>query len=339
MGQRPISKVLNVAQQTSIGLALTGAHRRTSPAVSLRSLLRATAAAERAGLDSLWIGDHVSAPDEAWFSNIPTLAALAAHSSHLQLGAIVIAPLANPVRLANELATVDVLSRGRLAACFVAGWRRDEFAMFGVPFEERTRLTFETYGQVQTLWHGQRIVKGGVAPGCVAPQHEIDCWIGGSGQKCAVEAARRGIGYLQSSHVDLATVERRSRDYLGQLPGGYSPRLGLLRQSYVAGTDEKAWATAKPVLGDYYATYRAWGLGSEAGLAHADGVSDGGSRFVIGSPENVARQLHAVTRTTGVSHFICRMGWPGLSDEDLERSISLIGSVVLPMLRQLGQAQ
>ncbi|GIT77377.1 MAG: hypothetical protein Ct9H300mP31_19080 [Acidimicrobiaceae bacterium] len=105
--------------------------------------------AEAAGWESVWTGEHLVAssprrppspvpPDTHFVDQVASLAFLAAHTRTLRLGTgIVILPQRNPVVLAKELASVDVLSGGRLEAGFGVGYVPDEFDAVGVPFSER----------------------------------------------------------------------------------------------------------------------------------------------------------------------------------------------------------
>jgi len=120
--------------------------------------------AESSGFDSLWTGEHVVLPDpQAPPSPLPArtplldpavaLAFAAAHTERIRLATgIVILPQRNPVVLAKELASVDVLSRGRLMFGIGAGYLQPEFAALGVPFADRGRRTDEYLDAMLALW-------------------------------------------------------------------------------------------------------------------------------------------------------------------------------------------
>lgn len=120
--------------------------------------------AEAAGFESVWTGEHVALPDPApsGFSIPPTLPFLdtvvaltlvAAHTSTIKVASgIIVLPLRNPVILAKELASVDVVSGGRLIAGFAAGYVRAEFAAAGVPMADRGARLDDYIGALRALW-------------------------------------------------------------------------------------------------------------------------------------------------------------------------------------------
>jgi probable F420-dependent oxidoreductase len=118
--------------------------------------------AENAGLDSLWVGDHLiydlpegrRGPWEAW----SILAALAAITERVELGPLVAAlPFHNPAVLAKKAATIDEISGGRLTLGVGAGWNQFEFEAFGFPYDRRIARFNEAFTIVRTLLTEGRI--------------------------------------------------------------------------------------------------------------------------------------------------------------------------------------
>jgi probable F420-dependent oxidoreductase len=126
--------------------------------------VRVATAAEAAGLDSLWTAEHVVLPDPrtpespvpastALLDPAVALAHVAGHTSTIRLATgIIILPQRNPVVLAKELASLDVLSGGRLVFGLGAGYIPKEFAACGIPFEERGARTDEAIAVLRDLW-------------------------------------------------------------------------------------------------------------------------------------------------------------------------------------------
>jgi len=130
--------------------------------------LAATArAAESAGFDTVWAGEHVILPDpqvppspmgpqDRALDAVLALAWAAAHTSHIRLGTgIIILPQRNPVVLAKELASLDVLSEGRLTFGVGVGYLEPEFRAVGANFAERGAVTDEYLDAIGHLWYDE----------------------------------------------------------------------------------------------------------------------------------------------------------------------------------------
>jgi probable F420-dependent oxidoreductase len=136
----------------------------TGPASYPEGAARIARAAEAAGFDSLWGGEHVVLPDpqappaplgptDRIADPVVTLAFLAAHTTRVRLGTgIIILPQRNPLVLAKQLATLDVLCAGRLVVGVGVGYLEPEFRALGAPFRERGRVTDEYLGAMRAIW-------------------------------------------------------------------------------------------------------------------------------------------------------------------------------------------
>src|SRR6478736_4025810 len=121
-------------------------------------------AAEELGYDSVWVGEHPVLIDpheppsplpshSELMDPVAVLAYAAAVTSRIKLGTgIIILPLRSPVILAKELATIDVLSRGRLEVGIGVGYVPGEYDAIGVPFHTRGRIADEWIDALRTLW-------------------------------------------------------------------------------------------------------------------------------------------------------------------------------------------
>jgi probable F420-dependent oxidoreductase len=143
------------------------------------SLFEITRAADDAGIDRLILSDHVvfgenleaygdpakggsaggrqpTGPDGLWLEPLTTIAYLSALTSRVRFGSnILIAALRRPVVLAKEVATIDVLSGGRLDLGVGVGWQREEYEAAGLSYEGRGRLLDRTLEVCQILWREQ----------------------------------------------------------------------------------------------------------------------------------------------------------------------------------------
>ena len=138
------------------GLSLPHFRQVASPEVIRRVAQRA----EHLGYDGIWVSDHIVIPDSAvdrfgsmFYEPLTVLGFAAACTSRVRLGTtVLILPYRNPVVTAKVLATLDVLSGGRVTAGMAVGWTEDEFKALGVPFQERGALSDEYIAAFKALW-------------------------------------------------------------------------------------------------------------------------------------------------------------------------------------------
>jgi probable F420-dependent oxidoreductase len=126
--------------------------------------IRVAKAAEAAGFESVWTGEHVVLPDPQkppspapphmpMLDPAVALANLASETTTLKLGTgIIILPQRNPLVLAKELASVDVVSKGRLLFGVGVGYLRAEFDALGVSFDAKGARTSEAIEAIRALW-------------------------------------------------------------------------------------------------------------------------------------------------------------------------------------------
>ncbi len=130
------------------------------PLASGRGAVTVARRAEALGLDSVWVGDHIVYPrglagrfGHEFYEAVTTLAYVGASTERIRLGtAVLVLPYRNPLILAKELATLDVLSGGRLAVGVGVGWLPEEYAALGAPFGERGAATDEWLRVIRALW-------------------------------------------------------------------------------------------------------------------------------------------------------------------------------------------
>ena len=211
------------------------------------NLSRVARAAEEAGFESVWTGEHVVLPDpQVPPSPVPpegrmldpavALTFAAAHTSRLRLGTgIVILPQRNPLVLAKELASVDVLSGGRLIFGIGVGYLKPEFDALGVPMEDRGNRTVEYIEAMRAIWAGDpasyqgRYVRfSGVAANPKPVQEGgIPMVMGGhsaAAYRKAVTHCQGWYGYnldLEATRADLEGLAAAGRRY--ERPGWLGP--------------------------------------------------------------------------------------------------------------------
>ncbi len=129
-----------------------------------QSAIKVAQAAETAGFESVWTGEHIVLPDPAipafplatetpMLDTTVALTWVAAHTKRLRLASgIILVPLRNPAVLAKELASIDAISAGRLIIGVGAGWLEPEFRALGVPMERRGEHMDDALRAMRALW-------------------------------------------------------------------------------------------------------------------------------------------------------------------------------------------
>ncbi len=230
-------------------------------------------AAEAAGFESLWVADHVvlpdppvagrpMAPDMRLLDPIVALTFLAAHTSRIRLATgVVILPQRQAVVLAKQLASLDVLSNGRLVFGLGVGWCEPEMRAVGVPFAERGRIADDYLAAMRAVWtqprpayRGPYVAFEGVQAMPRPVQASIPIVVGGRTPPAFRRAVAQGHGWYGFG-IDVPETRRcvdalgeagrtsRRPSELGRLeisvtPPGYDVPDKALREAYaLAGVD------------------------------------------------------------------------------------------------------
>lgn len=119
--------------------------------------------AQELGFDSLWVSDHIVMPEkhrgmfsEIFYEPFTLLSYISAVTSTISLGtSVIILPYRNPLVIAKQIATLDVLSGGRVMFGVGPGWMKEEFETLGVRFKERGKMTDEYIKAIRELWQSE----------------------------------------------------------------------------------------------------------------------------------------------------------------------------------------
>lgn len=216
-------------------------------------------AAEAAGFESLWTVEHVVVPkgygstypysrsgkmaggDDTFDSPDPLvwLAAVSAVTSTIRLATgILILPQRNPLILAKEAASLDVLSAGRLTLGVGVGWLEEEFKALSIPFADRGRRTDEYIAVLRTLWteelasfHGDFVAFDEVYSRPMPIQRPIPIVIGGHSPRAARRAGELGDGFFPASAAweelpGLVVIARQAAEDAGRDPSELEITMG-----------------------------------------------------------------------------------------------------------------
>ena len=216
--------------------------------------------AEQHGGLAISISEHHGSDDGYLPSALPMAAAIAARTSTIAIAInALVAPLYDPIRLAEDIAVVDQLSKGRLNVTLGAGYVPDEFEMFGVPLTERAKRMTETVETLRAAWTGEpfefRGRKARVTPLPFQPGGP-KIVMGGSSEPAARRAARIGDGFIPS----VPEVFEFYRDECAKLgkpdPGPWLA--GDTSSTFVAEDPDAEWEAIGPYLLHETNAYGAW---------------------------------------------------------------------------------
>jgi alkanesulfonate monooxygenase SsuD/methylene tetrahydromethanopterin reductase-like flavin-dependent oxidoreductase (luciferase family) len=315
-----------------------------------REALELAEEAERLGLDSYWLSEHHFVDDGYMPSLLPVAAAVAARTQRIEVATgVVLAPLHNPLRLAEDAATVDLLSGGRLVLGVGLGWRSEEFKGFGVGQRGLGRRLEEIVTILRQAWSDRLVTVGVPEPGvAVTPKPARPggppVWIGGSAEPAVRRAGRIADGYLASRMSLEAFAERVGwlRDELernGRDPEGFE--IGNSIFCFPWRDAAEGWRLIRE-----HARYSLWKYVDMAGARARTGPPPAPpalteeeeqrlrSAVIVGTPEQVAERVRSFADAAGGTfHLVARAYLPGL-DADVQReALRLLAEEVSPLLR------
>jgi alkanesulfonate monooxygenase SsuD/methylene tetrahydromethanopterin reductase-like flavin-dependent oxidoreductase (luciferase family) len=306
------------------------------------------------GWDSILFGQHFLSTGLQHIQPIPLAARMIPESGDMSLVlGIVLIALLNPVETAESIASLDVLSDGRVIFGAGLGYRDVEYDAFGVT--NGTRVShFETNLDVmRRLWSGDAVsvdvpwcrLDGAVLTMPPVQGAELPVVIAANNDPAVARAARLGDSWLINPHARTDTVLRqlvlfRAARAEAQLPPVKT--LPIMREVLCAPTREEAHQLAETYLGAKYVNYARWGQDKAMpGEEHFDIAFETleEDRFVIGTPDDCLEALAPWRRDVGVDHFVYRVHWSGMPIEVVLRSQQLLALHVNPVLRDMSPAE
>src|SRR5882757_5599767 len=335
-------------RKTKVGYQLDFRNPPTST-ISFRELyhqcLAQVHAAEEMGFDSIWLTEHHFTDDGYLPSTMPAAAAIAARTTHVTIGTyVLLAPFVHPLKLAEEVAFVDVLSGGRFRLGIGQGYRAEEFDGFGIPRRERLGLTLETLEILKLAWGGERFSFDGkyfkfrdvrVLPRPVSQPYPELLW-GVGAPKAIQRAASLGLSFACVGGRKEAAIYIEALKAAGKDPAKYN--IVTNRAVYVADSEEQAWRDTRDALMYQAELYGKW-LSAAAGTTDQSKVliRPDPDRLrhtsVLGTATEVRDKLNAILDATPFTELITVMQLPGLDTAKARRSLDRFGMEVLPHLR------
>ncbi|MEX2599838.1 MAG: LLM class flavin-dependent oxidoreductase [Dehalococcoidia bacterium] len=311
-----------------------------------KDVLRIVEEARELGFDFIYTGHHYLSHPYQTLQPLVSLGRLAAVTGDMEMVSTILLPMQNPVQLAEDVATLDVITNGRIIISAALGYRDEEYEAFGVTKGDRVARMLENLELVKQLWSGEEVtfhgqftrvtgVHVGVKP-IQKPHPRI--WMAANGDRMVRRIAEMGHPWYLNPHAPFDTLARQVEMYKDTWAmQGHGPihTLPMARETFVGATRQEAFAAAAPYLGPKYATYAQWGQdkalpGDEDFNIPLEELTQG--RFIIGGPEDCIQDLQRF-KDIGVTHVATRMGWPGMPKELVLEAMRLGAKEVFPALR------
>jgi alkanesulfonate monooxygenase SsuD/methylene tetrahydromethanopterin reductase-like flavin-dependent oxidoreductase (luciferase family) len=302
--------------------------------------------AEELGFDLMVCGQHFLGSELRYFQPVPWLTHMAQVAPTMQVATgIVLLSMVNPVDIAEQMATLDVLTDGRATFGVGLGYSGHEFDAFGVEPGTRVRRFEESLRLVKELWSGQKVDFAGEfhsvhgAQPSVLPLRPggLPVWVGGQAAGAVRRAARMGDAWYPPpfpSHTQLAELRAlflRTREELGLATDGDFP---LRRELLIAPSKESGMQAALDRYRARYETYRRWGLAGENTPVDAGSLrADIEQQFILGPAAECAESLARLRDDLGMTHFVYKPHWPGLRHAEAMAQLEQFGTQVIPELR------
>lgn len=329
-----------------VGILLSDVPRAWGPKKQMRALLDQVEAAQRNGFTYIAIGQHFLYGDLTWLQPIPVLARLAGEvDAHIRLAAtIIVAPLHHPIQLAEELATLDIVTEGRFIYGSGLGYRSEEFDLFGIPFKERVGRLEEGLELMRKIWtqdrvdhEGKYFTVNGAQPHITPWQDpHPPIWLGGHSRPGVRRAGRFGDRWAIPPETEIDEVKERMSIFREEqaargLPETHQP---FRRNVFVADDRETAVKDFMRVSRDRYLAYAQRELDVlSLNDLEEDFMAAVGKHAVLGTADDVIEQLSAMAREIPVDPIMIRPGWPAMEPEEVVATLDRFGAEVMPALR------
>ncbi len=277
------------------------------------------------------------------------LAYLAAKTTRIKLAPqVIVSPLANPVRLAEDCAMIDVLSGGRFTFSCGAGYRGYEFAKMGLDIDTNRERLKEICEMMEKAWSGKPISHKGkyyeINDAIVVPQplHKPDIWVTTATPDSIKWGAQKGYTVVATAGFSLKAFQRDIKVLQDNGVNTKKATVPFFKWIYVADTEKEAQEVGRPA---FIKTISAFMVGGERlveGLLKSIQMAEGEDKmrrlsgedigaFVCGTPDRIVQELKPFVESGG-NYFIGGFNIGALPTEKIQRSMELFAKEVAPRL-------
>ena len=300
---------------------------------------------EENGFDDIWLSEHHFIEDGYSPSLLPIAAAIASRTKKIHIGtSVVLLPFHNPVRMAEDAATVDVISGGRFELGVGVGYKVEEFESFAISSKERGARTNEGLEIIRRLWEGETLTFEGkyytVTKAKLTPepiqQPRPPIWVGGFTPPALRRAAKYGDGYIgvgplkEAYERYVTALERVGKSTTDiRLAGGY---FWLIPSE----DPDKTWNEAAEHVRYQVNAYAEWsekaGMPLFPKVPDTDALRESGL-FQVVDVDTCIQMIRNYALETPLTHYYSWTLPPGLPASWIQPHLELFTSKVIPAFR------
>jgi alkanesulfonate monooxygenase SsuD/methylene tetrahydromethanopterin reductase-like flavin-dependent oxidoreductase (luciferase family) len=301
--------------------------------------------ADALGYDILMKSSHLAGYPLQEFQQLPFLARVMSEAPNMRLvTGVTLLSLHKPLDMAEQLASIDVMSGGRLVFGCGLGYREVEFKGFGTTQRERVQRFEENLTAIKRLWTEDEVTMMG-------SHFELDktrlslkpkqkptppVWIGANADAAIKRAAKMADAWFINPHQRMDTIEKQIEIYKRALDAEGKPfpdEVPATREVFVANSrDEAIRLEAK------YKIYHQWGQDkampegdNDLDLAYEELLED---RFILGSPDEVAERVIEHGKRLGVTSLVLNFHWVGMPQSLVLENMTRFMEDVAPKVEQ-----
>ena len=305
--------------------------------------------AEDSGFEACFFGEHHQDQDGFLPSPLIVATAVAVQTRRLKVGtSVMLLPLHHPVHVAEDVVTLDLVSKGRVILGVGIGYQAADFQAFAVPMEHRVALFEEGVEIIRRCWSGEPFSFRGA-------HYRLDnlhirprpyqmpappLWVGASVPAAARRAGRLGDAFVATPSTDLESTIRLVSAYRqAALQAGRQPQVVLMRDAWVAETSAEAAAVYGPEVMTAYQYY--WqhrlaefrNIGPEVEFTLENLAPN---RLILGDPDACVGEFQRWHEATGADYVLLRLRHAhsgGPPHAKIMQTLKLFGERVLPFCR------
>jgi alkanesulfonate monooxygenase SsuD/methylene tetrahydromethanopterin reductase-like flavin-dependent oxidoreductase (luciferase family) len=312
----------------------------------IKGILRQLSVARNYEFDGAFVGQHFLSWPIQTVQPIPLLGRMAAEAGHMNLGTgILLLPLFHPLEIAEQVATLDMITDGHFIFGTGLGYEEEEFEAFGVNrkfrgprFEESLQIIKDLWTKEYVNFNGKYFRIENARPTSRPVQKPYPkIWIAGNNHPAIKRAGRIGDAWLANPMSTVSGLEELLKSFrmgLAEANKPYPQWLPLIREVYLEKDRDAAIQRCKPFIEDRFKVYSSKGQG-EQGTAEdrldvpfEELIKD---RFILGNANDFWKELDRY-KALGFNYLILEYQWIGMPDDLAVDFLHFVGNEIIPSL-------